>query len=110
MTNPKLKEILIRGKQEGKIGWLVHQQNGSPLSDTGVNKHLARQAKHAGLDPRLCKLASSLNRSRHRSCADGPREKRRLSSADQATAQERARQRLSSTRMADQVYAQDQNE
>ena len=92
---------------EGRTGWLVHQQNGSPLSDTGVNKHLARQAKHAGLDPRLCKLASSLNRSRHRSCADGPR-KRRLSEEDEATAQERARQRLSSTRMADQVYAQDQ--
>ena len=30
------------------------------------------------------------------------------SSADEATAQERARQRLSSTRMADEVYAQDQ--
>ena len=89
---------------------LFVEQNGSPLSDTGVNKHLARQAKKAGLDPRLCKLASSLNRSRHRSCADGPREKRWLSPDDQATANERARQRLSSTRMADQVYAQDQNQ
>ena len=71
-----LQEILIRGKQEGRTGWLVHQQNGSPLSDTGVNKHLARQAKKAGLDARLAKLASSLNRSRHRSVADGPRKRR----------------------------------
>ena len=41
-TNPKLKEILVRGKQEGKTGWLVDHENGNPLSRTGVNKHLAR--------------------------------------------------------------------
>lgn len=71
-----------------------------------VNAHLQKEARKAGLDDRLAKLASSLNRSRHRSVADGPR-KRRLSEEDQATANERARQRLSSTRAAEDQYAQD---
>ena len=49
-TNPVLKDLLIKGKAEGKTGWLLTKGDGSQLCH--VNAHLQKEARKAGLDLR----------------------------------------------------------
>ena len=71
-----------------------------------LNYRLRSLFKTYKLEDRLCKAASSVNAARHYSVAVS-RKRPPLSEEDRLAEQEEARQRLSSVRMADEVYAQE---
>ena len=100
-TNPMLSQLLVALKPLAQQDmYLISDRE---LARSTINDRLQSIYRNAGLEERLCKLASSTNNARHRSVADG----KRMSAADQQEHKKRARARLQSPNAADTMYSQD---
>jgi hypothetical protein len=101
-TNPMLSQLLVKLKPQAQDEALLISDR--ELARSTINDRLRTIYKNAGLEDRLCKLASSTNNARHRSVADGPK---RMNAEDQQENNKRARARLHSSVATNTMYAQD---
>ena len=107
---PQLRELLTQAAERTPCEYIlfVRRPDGSctPCSPSSLNYRLRSLFKTYKLEDRLCKAASSVNAARHYSVAVS-RKRPLLSEEDRLAEKEEAKQRLSSVRMAEEVYAQD---
>ena len=110
--NPKLAELLCAISDTHPTDLLVYKTDNStgakvPIAASSLNHFVAKAFQTHGLSKELARKASGCNVARHDDVKT-TRKRRALSPSEREQEEKAARQRLSSVRMAEIAYAQQQ--